>query len=67
MKAASGDTASGGDIRLCATVDGRSLDKLCVLDRDGILCRGEARADEGRDVIESIEETMAAEMPGCPA
>lgn len=58
MKAGSGDTESGGDIRLCATVDGRSLEMLCVLDRDGILCGGEATPDGGRDKAESNEEAM---------
>lgn len=32
MKFASGDTEIGGDITLCATVEGLSLDTLWVLD-----------------------------------
>lgn len=32
MNAASGETASGGDMTLCAAVEGLSLDILCVLD-----------------------------------
>lgn len=39
MKAASGETESGGDIRLQAIVEGRSLDTLCVLER---ACRDDA-------------------------
>lgn len=37
MKAGSGDTDNGGDMRLAAMVDGRSLEMLWVLERDGIL------------------------------
>ena len=58
MKAASGDTPVGGDIKLCAMVEGLSLDMLCVLDREGTLCGGEAMADEGRDQAESKGEAM---------
>jgi len=63
MKAASGETVNGGDIKLYATVDGRSLDMLWALDREGILVvEGETTPEDGRDTGESmVEETMAAE------
>jgi hypothetical protein len=32
-------------------VDGLSLDMLWVLDRDGILCGGEATPEDGRDLF----------------
>lgn len=42
MKPASGDTESGGDMRLWPATDSRSLDMLCVLD---LPSRGEARGE----------------------
>jgi hypothetical protein len=50
MKAASGEMDSGGDIKLCAMTDGRSLEILWVLDRR----EGEASPEEaGRDIAGS--------------
>lgn len=50
MKAAEGDTASGGDMRLWAIVEGRSLEILCVLD---LTSRGEMMPEVGRDMARS--------------
>lgn len=50
MKAAAGETESGGDMRLWAMVDGRSLEILCVLD---LTPRGETMPEAGRDMARS--------------
>jgi hypothetical protein len=56
MKAASGDTESGGDIKLWPMVDGLSEDMLCVLD---LMCRGgEAIPDVGLDAVESMMDVV---------
>jgi hypothetical protein len=58
MKAAEGDTESGGDMRLWAMVEGRSLEILCVLD---LTSRGDMMPEVGRDTAESpFEVAMAA-------
>lgn len=59
MKAGSGDTVKGGDIKLCATVDGRSLDMLRALDREEGILWGEAMPEEDRGAAGSIEEYMS--------
>lgn len=63
MKAASGDTDKGGDIRLRAIVEGLSLDMLCVLDL--IPRAGGTMPDEGRDMVNSgIGVVMVASICG---
>ncbi len=58
MKAASGETVRGGDMRPWPMVEGLSLEMLWVLDR--ILWGGEATPEEGRDMPVSIEENIVA-------
>ncbi len=51
MKAASGETDSGGDMKLWPMVDGLSLEMLWVRDREVILVSGgETMPDDGRDM-----------------
>ena len=58
MKAASGDTVSGGDMKLAAMVDGLSLDILWALERECVFIEGERMADSGRDMGYSDEGAM---------
>lgn len=62
MKAASGDTESGGDIKLWPIVDGLSLEMLCVLDR--IFWGGDKMPDDDRDMACSKLEKDMTESVG---
>ena len=61
MKAASGVTVSGGDIRVCDKVERRSLDMLWVLDRSclEVVVRAMAVGTAVGTVEEAVEEAVA--------
>jgi hypothetical protein len=62
MKAASGDTESGGDIKPWPIVEGRSLERLCV--RDRIFWGGDKMPDDDRDMACSKLEKDMTESVG---
>lgn len=65
IKAASGDTVSGGDMKLVAMVDGLSLDILRALERECVFIEGEMMANSGRDMVWSDEEAMFVHTQEC--